>query len=209
MVSHLTTARRGSQPAPEAITKRSEGRPVPRLDSVGAGHRGDTHSLTASNIDLTGLRLLRGRPDDDALPFPNGSGGIWNDPAWQAWHRGSDRPGGAMCPQIPTAPSACRGSPSSPRRCRRRSANRRLKRLVIDASALVSGITGSRSENPPCQIYDAVSEMSVEAIICPRLLAEVKRVLRKPYFRELIPESCRRRGTGRVGSLSSSSHGRR
>jgi putative PIN family toxin of toxin-antitoxin system len=63
-----------------------------------------------------------------------------------------------------------------------------LKRLVIDASTLVSGITGSRSESPPCLIYDAVSEMSVEAIICPRLLAEVERALRKPYFRELIED---------------------
>jgi uncharacterized protein len=61
-----------------------------------------------------------------------------------------------------------------------------LKRLVIDASALVSGITGSRLESPPCVIYDAVSEMSVEAIICPRLLAEVERALRKPYFCDLI-----------------------
>jgi integrase len=24
---------------------------------------------------------------DDALLFPSGSGGIWNDPAWQTWHR--------------------------------------------------------------------------------------------------------------------------
>lgn len=63
-----------------------------------------------------------------------------------------------------------------------------MKRLVIDASTLVSGIAGSRSESPPCLIYDAVSEMSVEAIICPRLLAEVERALRKPYFRELIED---------------------
>jgi uncharacterized protein len=63
-----------------------------------------------------------------------------------------------------------------------------LKRLVIDASTLVSGITGSRSESPPCLIYDAVSEMSVEAIICPRLLVEIERALRKPYFRELIDD---------------------
>jgi len=63
-----------------------------------------------------------------------------------------------------------------------------LKRLVIDASTLVSGITGSRLESPPCVIYDAVSEMSVEAIICPRLLDEVDRALRKPYFRELIDD---------------------
>jgi len=63
-----------------------------------------------------------------------------------------------------------------------------LKRLVIDASTLVSGITGSRSESPPCLIYDAVSEMSVEAVICPRLLDEIERGLRKPYFRALIEE---------------------
>lgn len=63
-----------------------------------------------------------------------------------------------------------------------------MKRLVIDASTLVSGITGPRGESPPCLIYDAVSEMSVEAIICPRLLAEVERALRKPYFHERIED---------------------
>ena len=63
-----------------------------------------------------------------------------------------------------------------------------MKRLLIDASTLVSGIAGSRSESPPCLIFDAVSEMSVEAIICPRLLAEVERALRKRYFRELIED---------------------
>jgi integrase len=42
--------------------------------------------------DLAELRLLRGRPDDDALLFPNGTGGIWNDPAWQTWHRDAWQP---------------------------------------------------------------------------------------------------------------------
>jgi integrase len=37
--------------------------------------------------DLAELRLLRGRPDDDVLLLPTGSGGVWNDPAWQTWHR--------------------------------------------------------------------------------------------------------------------------
>ena len=37
--------------------------------------------------DLAELRLLRGRPDDDALLLPNGAGGIWSDPSWQTWHR--------------------------------------------------------------------------------------------------------------------------
>jgi len=30
--------------------------------------------------------------------------------------------------------------------------------------------------------------MSIEAIICPRLLAEVEHALRKPYFQELIED---------------------
>jgi integrase len=38
------------------------------------------------------LRLLRGRPDDDALLFPSGTGGVWNDPAWQTWHRDAWQP---------------------------------------------------------------------------------------------------------------------
>ncbi len=42
--------------------------------------------------DLAELRLLRGRPDDDVLLFPNGSGGVWNDPAWQTWHRDAWQP---------------------------------------------------------------------------------------------------------------------
>lgn len=52
----------------------------------------------------------------------------------------------------------------------------------------MSGIAGSRSESPPCLIFDSVAEMSVEAIICPRLLAEVERALRKSYFRGLIED---------------------
>jgi putative PIN family toxin of toxin-antitoxin system len=63
-----------------------------------------------------------------------------------------------------------------------------LKRLVIDASTLVSGITGSRLESPSCLIYDAVSEMGVEAIICPRLLTEVEHALGKPFFHQLIDD---------------------
>jgi DNA-binding XRE family transcriptional regulator len=37
--------------------------------------------------DLAEWRCLLDQADDDALLFPNGSGGIWNDPAWQTWHR--------------------------------------------------------------------------------------------------------------------------
>jgi integrase len=157
--------------------------------------------------DLAEWRLRCPHDGDDDLLFPNRSGGVWNDGAWQSWHRDAWHPAccvadienarpydlrhsfvsllihegrsvvdvarqagrsptmtldvyahvfdefdiaervsaedqvarrGAMCPNrvrlartmgrrsrksllIPTTRSACRGSPSSPRRCRRRS----------------------------------------------------------------------------------------
>jgi integrase len=37
--------------------------------------------------DLAEWRRSLDQPDDGALLFPNGSGSIWNDPAWQTWHR--------------------------------------------------------------------------------------------------------------------------
>jgi integrase len=37
--------------------------------------------------DLLRWRLASGRPDDDALVFPSPSGQVWNDGAWQTWHR--------------------------------------------------------------------------------------------------------------------------
>jgi integrase len=42
--------------------------------------------------DLADLRLLQGRPDDDALIFSNSMRGVWNDRAWQTWHRDAWRP---------------------------------------------------------------------------------------------------------------------
>jgi integrase len=42
--------------------------------------------------DLAELRLLRGRPDDNSLLFPDGRGGVWNDYAWQTWHRDAWQP---------------------------------------------------------------------------------------------------------------------
>jgi len=61
-----------------------------------------------------------------------------------------------------------------------------LKRLVIDASTLVSGIASPHGESPPCLLYDALTEASFDAILCPELLAEIERALRKPYFRDRI-----------------------
>jgi integrase len=42
--------------------------------------------------DLAELRLLRGRPDDDTLLFPNSQSSVWNDRAWQTWHRDAWQP---------------------------------------------------------------------------------------------------------------------
>lgn len=63
-----------------------------------------------------------------------------------------------------------------------------MKRLVIDASTLVSGIASPHGESPPCLIYDALTEASFDAILCPQLLDEIERALRKPYFRDLLEE---------------------
>jgi integrase len=43
-------------------------------------------------LDLIEWRMLGGRPDDQELVFPNPKGGVWNDQAWQTWHRDAWRP---------------------------------------------------------------------------------------------------------------------
>jgi len=37
--------------------------------------------------DLAEWRCPLDESGDDVLLFPSGSGGVWNDPAWQTWHR--------------------------------------------------------------------------------------------------------------------------
>lgn len=62
-----------------------------------------------------------------------------------------------------------------------------MKRLVVDANTLVSGV-GSRTKNTaPVLIVDAMLDTDFEAVVCPRLLAEIARGLRKPYFRKRVP----------------------
>jgi integrase len=38
-------------------------------------------------LDLAEWRLVCRRPEADTLVFPNLQGGVWNDRAWQTWHR--------------------------------------------------------------------------------------------------------------------------
>lgn len=54
-------------------------------------------------------------------------------------------------------------------------------RLVLDASALLSGIVGVDA-TPPARLVDALFEGAFESVVCPQLLGEVKRGLTQPYF---------------------------
>jgi putative PIN family toxin of toxin-antitoxin system len=63
-----------------------------------------------------------------------------------------------------------------------------LTRLVVDASALVSGIIGAE-DRPPALLLDALFDRAFEPVICPRVLVEVRTTLSRPYFqRRITPE---------------------
>lgn len=47
-----------------------------------------------------------------------------------------------------------------------------MKRVVIDASILLSALTG-HPEAPPAMLLNAVYERTVEAVACPYLIEEV------------------------------------
>lgn len=62
-----------------------------------------------------------------------------------------------------------------------------MTRLVIDASALLSGIVGA-DPSPPARLVDALFDGHFESVVCPRLLGEVRRGLTQPYFlKRMIP----------------------
>jgi putative PIN family toxin of toxin-antitoxin system len=61
-----------------------------------------------------------------------------------------------------------------------------LKRLVLDAGTLASGIVVKRTESPPGRLFVAVRDIAFELVVCPQLLEELRRTLRKPYFGDRI-----------------------
>ncbi len=63
-----------------------------------------------------------------------------------------------------------------------------MKRLVVDATTLVSGSANPHGESPPSLLYADLAGASFELIACPQLLAEIERGLRKPYFRERVTD---------------------
>jgi uncharacterized protein len=59
-----------------------------------------------------------------------------------------------------------------------------LKRLVVDASTLVSGVASRPGGGAPWLILAALLDFDFEAIVCPRLIGEFRHALTNDYFRE-------------------------
>lgn len=59
-----------------------------------------------------------------------------------------------------------------------------MKRLVVDASILVSGVASRPGGGAPWLILAALLDFEFEAIVCPKLISEFKAALTNRYFRE-------------------------
>lgn len=59
-----------------------------------------------------------------------------------------------------------------------------MKRLVVDASTLVSGVASRPGGGAPWLILAALLDFDFEAIICPRLIGEFRDALTNDYFRK-------------------------
>jgi putative PIN family toxin of toxin-antitoxin system len=77
-----------------------------------------------------------------------------------------------------------------------------LKRLVVDPNVLASGIPWQEHVHPPGLLVDGIEDEIFEAVACPQLLGEVRKTLRKPYFRKRIDKST---GEDALGMLEAAS----
>lgn len=59
-----------------------------------------------------------------------------------------------------------------------------MKRLVVDASTLVSGVASRPGGGAPWLILAALLDFDFEAVACPRLIDEFRDALTNKYFRE-------------------------
>jgi putative PIN family toxin of toxin-antitoxin system len=59
-----------------------------------------------------------------------------------------------------------------------------LKRLVVDASTLVSGVASRPGGGAPWLILAALLDFDFEAVVCPRLIGEFRDALGNKYFQE-------------------------
>jgi integrase len=66
------------------------------VKSTKTGQARTVRLLTPLAADLTEWRFRCDHAGDDDLLFPNRSGGVWNDGAWQSWHRDAWHPACAV-----------------------------------------------------------------------------------------------------------------
>ena len=59
-----------------------------------------------------------------------------------------------------------------------------MKRLVVDASTLVSGVASRPGGGAPWLVLAALLDFEFEAIVCPELIGEFKDALANRYFTE-------------------------
>lgn len=59
-----------------------------------------------------------------------------------------------------------------------------MKRLVVDASTLVSGVASRPGGGAPWLILASLLDFEFEAVVCPRLIGEFRAALNSRYFRE-------------------------
>jgi uncharacterized protein len=59
-----------------------------------------------------------------------------------------------------------------------------LKRLVVDASTLISGVASRPGGGAPWLILMALIDFDFEAVVCPKLIEEFRRGLASRYFQE-------------------------
>lgn len=77
-----------------------------------------------------------------------------------------------------------------------------MKRLVLDPNALASGIFDPHSGKPPRLLFDALENLAFEVVVCPQLLGEVRKALRKPYFRERLSAEEARKAVKRIDEVA-------
>lgn len=61
-----------------------------------------------------------------------------------------------------------------------------MKRFVVDASTLVSGVASRPGGGPPWLLLAALLDFEFEAIVCPKLLGEFRSALNNDYFRQRL-----------------------
>lgn len=77
-----------------------------------------------------------------------------------------------------------------------------MKRLVLDPNALASGIIDPHSDKPPRLLFAALENLAFEVVVCPKLLGELRKALRKPYFRERLSAEEARKAVKRIEEVA-------